>query len=118
MQRWHIWAIKLLMAGTVFFGLVYFFLVMLQCTPSKLYLLRPMTGLLTRSSYRILEQSSRFKQMLAFRPHFGHHLRPRRRERGCRLGIWYTPLIHRLGSGDEVQNQTPGRWHPCICCNR
>ncbi|KAH7384567.1 hypothetical protein BKA66DRAFT_569817 [Pyrenochaeta sp. MPI-SDFR-AT-0127] len=32
-QRWHIWCIKALMAGTVFFGLVYFFLVMLQCLP-------------------------------------------------------------------------------------
>lgn len=33
MQRWHVWAIKILMAGTVFFGIVYFFLVMLQCLP-------------------------------------------------------------------------------------
>ncbi|KAF1845062.1 uncharacterized protein K460DRAFT_282288 [Cucurbitaria berberidis CBS 394.84] len=32
-QRWHIWCIKLLMAGTVLFGTVYFFLVMLQCLP-------------------------------------------------------------------------------------
>ncbi|KAF2853217.1 hypothetical protein T440DRAFT_390525 [Plenodomus tracheiphilus IPT5] len=32
-QRWHIIAIKALMAGTVFFGIVYFFLVMLQCLP-------------------------------------------------------------------------------------
>ncbi|OAL53642.1 hypothetical protein IQ07DRAFT_314914 [Pyrenochaeta sp. DS3sAY3a] len=32
-KRWHIWCIRLLMAGTVFFGLVYFFLVMLQCLP-------------------------------------------------------------------------------------
>ncbi|KAI8935515.1 hypothetical protein NX059_008086 [Plenodomus lindquistii] len=32
-ERWHIIAIKLLMAGTAVFGLVYFFLVMLQCLP-------------------------------------------------------------------------------------
>ncbi|CAO2655567.1 Nn.00g043700.m01.CDS01 [Neocucurbitaria sp. VM-36] len=32
-QRWHVWCIKLLMAGTVFFGLVYFFLVLFQCLP-------------------------------------------------------------------------------------
>ncbi|KAL6703667.1 hypothetical protein ACN47E_009441 [Coniothyrium glycines] len=37
MQRWHIWTIKLLMAGTVFFGLVYFFLVMLQCLPISVF---------------------------------------------------------------------------------
>ncbi|PVI02586.1 hypothetical protein DM02DRAFT_589253 [Periconia macrospinosa] len=30
---WHIWIIKLLMVGTVFFGMVYFFLVVFQCTP-------------------------------------------------------------------------------------
>jgi 4-amino-4-deoxy-L-arabinose transferase-like glycosyltransferase len=34
-ERWHIWAIKLLMLGTVLCGLIYFFLVMLQCLPSK-----------------------------------------------------------------------------------
>lgn len=34
-QRWHIWCIRLLMLGTILFGLIYFFLVMLQCLPSK-----------------------------------------------------------------------------------
>ncbi|KAF2003626.1 hypothetical protein P154DRAFT_388815, partial [Amniculicola lignicola CBS 123094] len=33
LQRWHVWCIKLIMAGTVLFGAVYFFLVMLQCIP-------------------------------------------------------------------------------------
>ncbi|KAH3993627.1 hypothetical protein HBI56_215390 [Parastagonospora nodorum] len=32
-QRWHIWCIRLLMLGTILFGLIYFFLVMLQCLP-------------------------------------------------------------------------------------
>ncbi|KAL6708785.1 hypothetical protein ACN47E_002481 [Coniothyrium glycines] len=32
-QRWHIWAIKLLMSGTILFSIVYFFLVLGQCTP-------------------------------------------------------------------------------------
>ncbi|PSN73453.1 hypothetical protein BS50DRAFT_187296 [Corynespora cassiicola Philippines] len=32
-QRWHIWAIKLLMVGTVLFGFTYLFLVMFQCIP-------------------------------------------------------------------------------------
>ena len=34
-QKWHIWCIRLLMLGTILFGLIYFFLVMLQCLPSK-----------------------------------------------------------------------------------
>jgi hypothetical protein len=33
-QKWHIWCIRLLQLGTVLFGLIYFFLVMLQCLPS------------------------------------------------------------------------------------
>ncbi|KAH6633241.1 hypothetical protein C7974DRAFT_168024 [Boeremia exigua] len=32
-QRWHVWTIKILMAGTIFFSLIYFFLAMFQCTP-------------------------------------------------------------------------------------
>ncbi|KAI4908371.1 hypothetical protein J4E90_008996 [Alternaria incomplexa] len=32
-ERWHIWAIRILMLGTVLCGLVYFFLVLLQCIP-------------------------------------------------------------------------------------
>ncbi|KAH8725008.1 hypothetical protein GQ44DRAFT_739818 [Phaeosphaeriaceae sp. PMI808] len=32
-QRWHIWSIRLLMMGTVLLGLIYLFLVMLQCIP-------------------------------------------------------------------------------------
>lgn len=35
MKRWHIWCIKLLMAGTVLFGFTYFFLVMFQCIPGE-----------------------------------------------------------------------------------
>jgi hypothetical protein len=35
-ERWHIWCIRLLMLGTVLCGLIYLFLVMLQCLPSKL----------------------------------------------------------------------------------
>jgi len=34
-ERWHIWAIRILMLGTVLCGLVYFFLVLLQCIPSE-----------------------------------------------------------------------------------
>jgi hypothetical protein len=34
-QRWHVWTIKLLMAGTILFSAVYFFLVVFQCTPGK-----------------------------------------------------------------------------------
>ena len=34
-ERWHIWCIRLLMLGTVLCGLIYLFLVMLQCLPSK-----------------------------------------------------------------------------------
>jgi hypothetical protein len=34
-ERWHIWCIRLLMLSTVLCGLVYFFLVLLQCIPSK-----------------------------------------------------------------------------------
>ncbi|KAF2676079.1 hypothetical protein K458DRAFT_322826 [Lentithecium fluviatile CBS 122367] len=42
LQRWHIWCIKLLMVGTVLFGLTYFFLVMLQCIPvSEFWLNHP-----------------------------------------------------------------------------
>ncbi|KAF2830844.1 hypothetical protein CC86DRAFT_434790 [Ophiobolus disseminans] len=37
MQRWHIWTIRLLMMGTVLFGLIYFFLVMLQCLPINVF---------------------------------------------------------------------------------
>ncbi|KAF2659888.1 hypothetical protein K491DRAFT_712185 [Lophiostoma macrostomum CBS 122681] len=33
LQRWHIWVIKLLMAGTVFFGGCYFIMVISQCIP-------------------------------------------------------------------------------------
>ncbi|KAB2109538.1 hypothetical protein AG0111_0g1339 [Alternaria gaisen] len=32
-ERWHIWCIRLLMLGTVLCGLIYLFLVMLQCLP-------------------------------------------------------------------------------------
>ncbi|KAJ4989717.1 integral membrane protein [Stagonosporopsis vannaccii] len=32
-QRWHVWTIKVLMAGTILFSIVYFFLVMFQCIP-------------------------------------------------------------------------------------
>jgi hypothetical protein len=38
-QKWHIWCIRLLQLGTVLFGLIYFFLVMLQCLPSECNLL-------------------------------------------------------------------------------
>jgi hypothetical protein len=34
-RPWHIWSIKLLMAGTVLFGLTYFFLVLFQCIPGE-----------------------------------------------------------------------------------
>ncbi|KAH7093331.1 hypothetical protein FB567DRAFT_172568 [Paraphoma chrysanthemicola] len=37
MQRWHIWCIRLLMMGTVLFGLIYFFLVMFQCLPIEAF---------------------------------------------------------------------------------
>ena len=33
--RWHIWVIRILMAGTIFFSVIYFFLVLVQCRPSK-----------------------------------------------------------------------------------
>ncbi|KAF2025881.1 hypothetical protein EK21DRAFT_103588 [Setomelanomma holmii] len=33
MQRWHIWCIRLLMMGTVLFGLTYLLLVIFQCNP-------------------------------------------------------------------------------------
>ncbi|CAI6313927.1 unnamed protein product [Periconia digitata] len=32
-RRWHIWCIRLLIAGTVLFGIINFFLVVFQCTP-------------------------------------------------------------------------------------
>lgn len=32
-QRWHIWCIKILMIGTVLFGLAFLFLAMFQCIP-------------------------------------------------------------------------------------
>lgn len=35
MQRWHVRVIKMLMAGTVFFGGCYFFMVMFQCIPGR-----------------------------------------------------------------------------------
>jgi hypothetical protein len=34
-QRWHVWSIYVLMGGTVLFSMVYFLLVLFQCTPSK-----------------------------------------------------------------------------------
>ncbi|KAL5377372.1 hypothetical protein DPSP01_009869 [Paraphaeosphaeria sporulosa] len=44
LQRWHVFCIKLLMAGTVLFGFVYFFLVMFQCIPvSEFWNVHPAT---------------------------------------------------------------------------
>lgn len=42
MKTWHVWSIRILMIGTVVFGTVYFFLVMLQCLPiSEFWLNHP-----------------------------------------------------------------------------
>ena len=43
-RRWHIWTIRLLMQGTVLFGLIYFFLVMFQCVPSMWSLNFPLSS--------------------------------------------------------------------------
>lgn len=114
-QRWHILAIKLLMAGTVFFGLVYFFLVMLQCLPSKIAKAEVPIYSLTITSSRVLEQPSCFREMFAERTDSRAYIRSRCRECGSRLGARHYPVLHCLGSRSEVENETSCCWYPSIC---
>lgn len=60
------------MAGTVLCGLIYFFLVLLQCLPSEKPLVPVILPVLTKLSIRVLECAPSLEQVYSKGPYFGH----------------------------------------------
>lgn len=71
-ERWHIWCIRILMAGTILCGLIYFFLVLLQCLPSEKALMPVTPTVLTKLSICVLECAPGLEQVYSKGPYTGY----------------------------------------------
>lgn len=70
---------------------------------------------LTIASVRVLEQPSRLEQMHPRGTNTWNNIRTRSGQRFRRLGLWNSPVFHRVGSPNEHQDEDIGRWHSCVC---